>query len=101
MAKQVYIRFLRQGCVKTQAPENFDTMTPQEKLEWASDFLNNLSDAQIIEAMADFEDTRYGYFEESPYASAIEEAEGDMLGTPIVETREWKLFRTGAGQEIE
>lgn len=100
MAKQVYIRFLRQGSVKTQAPENFDAMPPKEKLNWASDYLNGMSDAQLIQAMVDFEDTRYGYFDESPYASSIEEAEGDDIGVSIVETRGWKEFCEGTGQEI-
>lgn len=96
---QVYIRFLRQGLVEAQTPKDFDTMTAEQKLDWASSYLDPLSDNKIVTAMADFDDTSVGFFDEAPYASAIEDAENN-IGSPIVETVEWRLFGSGEGQKI-
>ncbi|MBI5327046.1 MAG: hypothetical protein HZB80_01970 [Deltaproteobacteria bacterium] len=99
---KIYIRFLRQGLVKTTTPENFNTMTSKEKIDWASEKLYQMTDLDIIAAMADFDDAEKTgeYFDEAPQAAAIEEAEGENIGRIIVETREWSLFASGEGMDI-
>lgn len=100
MSKKVNIRFLRQGLVKADTPDGFDKMTAKEKLDWASKHLSGLPDKRIIAAMADFEKPgKDGYFDGAPSASAIEKGEDEDQREIIVETGEWKLFRTGEGQE--
>ncbi len=94
MAKRnVFIRLLRPGIVKVEVPEDFDEMTEEEKIEWASKKLESLSSQEIREAIIDFDG-------EEVRASAIEEAEGTDIGVPIVETMEWALFCTGEGKKL-
>ena len=46
--------------------------------------------------MADFDDPENnGYFDEAPYISAIEKAEGDNIGEIIVQTKDWFEFSNG------
>ena len=94
MAKSVFIRFLRPGIVKVEVPENFEEMTKEEKLEWASRKLETLSSNEVRESIIGFEEG------DIPRASAIEEAEGTDIGVPIVETMEWALFCTGEGKKL-
>ncbi len=91
--RSVFIRFLRPGIIKVEVPEDFDEMTEEEKIEWASKKLEGLSSQEIREAIIDFD-------EEEVRASAIEEAEGKDIGVPIVETIEWALFCNGGGEEV-
>ncbi len=91
--RSVFIRFLRPGIVKVEVPENFDEMTEEKKIEWASKKLEGLSSKEILEAIIDFDG-------EEVRASAIEEAEGEYVGVPIVETVEWALFCTGEGERL-
>ncbi len=92
--KSVFIRFLRPGIVKVEVPENFSRMTKEEKLEWASRKLETLSSHEVREAIIGFEEG------DIPRASAIEEAGGEYVGVPIVETMEWALFCTGEGKKL-
>ncbi len=99
---KVHIRFLRQGLVEAETPEGFDSMLDKEKLEWATEKLAKLPDNDIVEAMADFTEAfkTGNWFDEAPYASAIEAAEGDDIENSVVQTREWKIFSEGTGQDI-
>lgn len=98
---KVFLRFLKQGLVEAETPNDFETMTDKEKLEWASIQLANLSDKEIINAMADFGDPgKNGYFDETTQASAIEKGEGEDITDSIIQTEEWKIFSTGDHQII-
>jgi hypothetical protein len=98
---KVEIRFLRQGLIQVEAPENFDQMAPEKKLEWASTVLEGCTDHELVNAMSDFEKPRTkvdsGFFDEAPEASAVEKEAGEGV---IVQTEEWKLFRAGEGRKI-
>ena len=98
---KVEIRFLRQGLIKAEAPENLDQMAPEKKLEWASTVLEGCTDHELVNAMSDFEKPRTkvasGFFDGAPEASAVEKEAGEGV---IVQTEEWKLFRTGEGRKI-
>ena len=98
---KTYIRFLRQGLIKAQAPKAFEKWDARQKMEWANECLAQLPDADLLKAMADFENPEEaGYFDEAPSASAIEAAEGEEVGKPIVQTKEWKFFTSAAGLTI-
>ena len=90
---KVYIRFLRQGLAKVDAPDNFDKMTAKEKMEWADDLLQQSKDDDIMHMMSDFDKPEEnGYFDEAPLCAAIEEAEGNDIGKIIVQTSDWHEF---------
>lgn len=91
---KVNIRFLRQGLVSVNAPKNIDTMSAKELKEWAGNILGEMTDKELLAAMADFENPeKEGYFDESPQMSAIERLSGD----PIITTDEWEMFAYGTG----
>ena len=93
MAKPVYIRFLKQGLVKAEVPDNFDSMTPKEKLNWAWERLSCLSDEDLIEALSDYQKPRCSqFFDDSPSAAAIEDATEENQGADIVHTNDWHAF---------
>src|SRR4030043_1257937 len=98
---KVYIRFLRQGLAKVDAPKNFKKMTDKEKLYWADDIIQQVKDTEngdldILKLMADFDDPENnGYFDEAPSISAIESAEKGHEGDIIVQTKDWFEFLEG------
>jgi len=95
---KVDIRFLRQGLVEAVAPENFDTMTDDEKIKWAQEILENLDDQAILNALADYERPDiHGYFDSVPEVAAIEKDNGSTM---IIQTREWEEFAGPDGRNI-
>ena len=100
---RVAIRFLRCGRIDTVAPPDCASRAPEEQLDWASAALRKDTDQALLAAMEDFPDPqRHGYFDETPQASAIEQAElEDEAGDIIVQTRAWALFASGAEMDIE
>lgn len=93
----VNIRFLKAGLVKTETPYQWDKMSAEERLAWASEVINGKSDQEIIDAMADFENPGInGYFDaDSLLASAIDYAEGPLEGEPVLQTDEFRIWREG------
>lgn len=99
--KKVFIRFLRHGLIEAEPPENFNKMTPEDKLEWANEVLSQKTDKELIESMADFiNPEKNGYFDESPEACAIEVGEGNLIGTTIVSTSIWELYNAPEWKNI-
>ncbi|MFA5790596.1 MAG: hypothetical protein WC976_06020 [Caldisericia bacterium] len=80
---QVAIRYLKQGLIKVEVPENFKQMSAQEKLDWAGRELDKLPLEDIKEGLVD---------DITTIASAIEIAEGEHIGNPIVSTKEWDVY---------
>jgi hypothetical protein len=68
------VRFLRQGRVPVyEVPANFENMSLEEKKVWTQNILRDLSDAQLFEAMADYENPqKNGYFDDTFDVEAIE-----------------------------
>ena len=68
------VRFLRQGRIPVyEVPANFENMSLEEKKVWTQGILRELSDAQLFDAMADYENPRKnGYFDDTFDAEAIE-----------------------------
>lgn len=95
--EKVRIRFLKSGSVEVERPKGLDSMTQQERLEWATQALEGMSDEEIIDAMADYPDpAENGYFDSAPTASAVETVVGEIL----VQTKEWSLYATADGMDI-
>lgn len=92
MTDKVAIRFLRQGYLAVDKPENFDNWNQKEQLEWADTVLGNQDDKILLEAMSDFVPDAIpdnGYFDEAPMTTAIED---NTTGTTILTTKEWNAF---------
>ena len=80
---QVAIRYLKQGLLKVEVPSTFSKMSARQKLDWANKKLDKLPLEDIIEGLVD---------DRTTIASAIEVAEGEHVGNPIVSTKEWDVF---------
>ncbi len=95
MKKKVFIRFLKQGLVLAETPENFDEMSAKEKMDWANKILKSKSDGFLVDALADFEDPdKNGFFAIKPDVCAIEQGEGMNIGDTIVSTSLWEMFNS-------
>lgn len=100
---KLYIRFLRQGLIEAEAPEQFDTLTPEERMEWATEYLENCTDHQIVIAMADYDPnpiwtlsdlcSSNDFFDSAPQAEAIELPLGEYNDPrTLVMTKAWTVF---------
>ena len=89
------VRFLRQGRVPvSDVPADFEKMSLEEKKIWAHDILKDLSDEQLFEAMADYEDPQSnGYFDDSFDVEAIEVYPPmNSVGKKVFSTIAWDVF---------
>lgn len=94
---KVHIRFLTPGLIEAEAPDNFAEMSPNEKLNWAQEILNQKTDRELLYSVAQYEEPEtYGWFDGSPLADAVENEDGDV----IAQTKEWKTFSLGEGLDI-
>lgn len=91
----IYIRFLKAGMVKAEEPDYLLNLTQNEKLMWASGYLNSLSKQTLLDALSDFEEpAKNGIFDTAPLAEAIEDA--DMPEYIIVQTNAWHEWSNGS-----
>jgi hypothetical protein len=93
---KVNIRFLRQGSIEVDAPDNIKKMTAQEIKIWAEKIIEEQSDEELLRALADFRYPKIdGYFDSPPQCSAVE----DSAGVNIMTTEEWQMFCYGTGND--
>lgn len=88
------IRFLRPGFVPVyKKPEGFHEMTEEQKIAWASEILEKMTDQEIIEAMADFENPQTnGYFDEIDVEAIQAPSQFDSPHENIYASVLWKTF---------
>lgn len=106
--KTINIRYLCPGLISADAPDNWDTMTLEERTAWASEQMEYTFDAGIINGLAELEnvgvtiDKDEQFFDENPDVLAIEEVENVTLEdgeeiqryTKVVTTDAWEEFFT-------
>jgi len=86
---KVYINYLKKGCIAADAPDNFVSMTDEEKMKWAFEVLENSSDRELINGLADYNNPKkYGFFDETPEPLAIEEDDTETYIT----TNVWESY---------
>lgn len=88
------IRYLLSGCIKAKKPEGFETMSNEEKEDWADLILGEKSDQEIMEGTFTLESLGESLhqsgvvYDEVPMAAAIEEEFGGTYYT----TTEWRAY---------
>lgn len=95
------IRFLKPGLVPVEKiPEGFDSMSPNEKAVWADNYLSELDDQTIIEAMADFANPKQnGYFDEVTTEAIQDPNKFDTDEESIYSTTLWGAFSDPVPEE--
>jgi hypothetical protein len=83
----VYIRFVKSGALKVQTPPEFDTMSIEEKKQWAFSILQGATDKELLDSMRDHVQN---FFDETPEVEAIENEEGNP--TALFMSDLWKKF---------
>ena len=104
----VKIRFLKPGLVEAAEPDNFNEMTKEEKIAWATDYLSRMGNDELLVAMLDYtegemlrlsmKDMADGIFDEAPVAEAVEL---DMTGEKFVGTKAWLKFSNLEGDGVD
>lgn len=88
--KQINIRFLKQGLLKTSVPAN---LSGEELVEYCKNILDNTSDDELINALADVDPKsrpEYGMFDSDSFdVECIEDSESFDV---IYQTKLWKHY---------
>lgn len=88
--KQINIRFLKQGLLKTSVPAN---LSGEELVEYCKNILDNTSDQELINALADVDPKsrpEYGMFDSDSFdVECIEDSESFDV---IYQTKLWKHY---------
>jgi len=99
--RTIDIRFLRQGLIKVNQPENWNEMTLKEKETYCWKVLNNASDRELVFAMSDFQgEDLNSMFDETPNIEAIESVDMESMNNPIyteASTQAWDSFSESSG----
>lgn len=98
--KSIEIRYLQQGLIKTDMPDNWESLTNDQKVEYCEEILYNLDDRTLVAGLAEilpFDIDRF--FASTPEVEAIEiiDYEEDEEPTLVACTSTWEQFVSDYG----
>ena len=89
---KVNIRYIHTGLIQADLPDNIDKNDKQAIRDWARGHLENLSNKDLLEGMANIggnDAIEERLFDEVPYVEAVEEDDTYEL---LMQTRLWKAY---------
>ena len=89
---KVNIRYIHTGLIQADLPDNIDKNDKQAIRDWARDHLENISNKDLLEGMANIggnDCIEERLFDEVPYVEAVEEDDTYEL---LMRTRLWKAY---------